>query len=184
MRVSKVLLLDCRYTYTLNNWVCSLYVPFLCLFNLPPSWASISFFIFSVLMMTNPSLVACMESIIGSFTRIVVNVRKKPISTIALQILGDTDLQNSYIWELDLMDETDCSAFIVQFQSDDWVLAGNIHSGSIVYFREIRYIQCQLKQQPVQIRVIPNIVVIDESSNLLTKRTLLNSVASSQNKPS
>ena len=82
------------------------------------------------------------------------------------------------------MDETDCSAFIVQFQSDDWVLAGNIHSGSIVYFREIRYIQCQLKQQPVQIRVIPNIVVIDESSNLLTKRTLLNSVASSQNKPS
>ena len=135
-------------------------------------------------MMPNPSLVACMESIIGSFTRIVVNVRKKPISTIALQILGDTDLQNSYIWELDLMDETDCSAFIVQFQSDDWVLAGNIHSGSIVYFREIRYIQCQLKQQPVQIRVIPNIVVIDESSNLLTKRTLLNSVASSQNKPS
>ena len=135
-------------------------------------------------MMTTPSADACAETIMGSFTRIVLNVRKKPISTIALQLLGDTNLQNSYVWELDLMDDTDCFPFIVRFHSDDWVLSGNIHVGSIVYFREIQYIQCQLHHQPVQIRFIPRLLVIDESSSLLIKRTFTDTVSSSANKPS
>ncbi|KAK8792700.1 hypothetical protein WA171_002652 [Blastocystis sp. BT1] len=120
-------------------------------------------------MMTTASADTYTETVMGSFTRIVLNVRKKPISTIALQLLGDTNLQNSYVWELDLMDDTDCFPFIVRFHSDDWVLSGSIHVGSIVYFREIQYIQCQLHHQPVQIRFIPRLLVIDESSSLLIK---------------
>lgn len=85
-------------------------------------------------MMTTASADTCTETVMGSFTRIVLNVRKKPISTIALQLLGDTNLQNSYVWELDLMDDTDCFPFIVRFHSDDWVLSGSIHVGSIGVF--------------------------------------------------
>ena len=133
-------------------------------------------------MMTTASADTCTETVMGSFTRIVLNVRKKPISTIALQLLGDTNLQNSYVWELDLMD-TDCFPFIVRFHSDDWVLSGSIHVGSIVYFREIQYIQCQLHHQPVQIRFIPRLLVIDESSSLLIKRMFVATVSSSANKP-
>ena len=70
-------------------------------------------------MMTTASADTYTETVMGSFTRIVLNVRKKPISTIALQLLGDTNLQNSYVWELDLMDDTDCFPFIVRFHSDD-----------------------------------------------------------------
>lgn len=134
-------------------------------------------------MMTTASADTCTETVMGSFTRIVLNVRKKPISTIALQLLGDTNLQNSYVWELDLMDDTDCFPFIVRFHSDDWVLSGSIHVGSIVYFREIQYIQCQLHHQPVQIRFIPRLLVIDESSSLLIKRMFVATVSSSANKP-
>ena len=134
-------------------------------------------------MMITASADTYTETVMGSFTRIVLNVRKKPISTIALQLLGDTNLQNSYVWELDLMDDTDCFPFIVRFHSDDWVLSGSIHVGSIVYFREIQYIQCQLHHQPVQIRFIPRLLVIDESSSLLIKRMFVATVSSSANKP-
>ena len=134
-------------------------------------------------MMTTASADTYTETVMGSFTRIVLNVRKKPISTIALQLLGDTNLQNSYVWELDLMDDTDCFPFIVRFHSDDWVLSGSIHVGSIVYFREIQYIQCQLHHQPVQIRFIPRLLVIDESSSLLIKRMFVATVSSSANNP-
>lgn len=47
----------------------------------------------------------------------------------------------------------------------------------LVYFREIQYIQCQLHHQPVQIRFIPRLLVIDESSSLLIKRMFVATVS-------
>ena len=124
------------------------------------------------------------KTITGSFTRIVSKVRKKPISTIALQLFGDLSLQNLFVWELDLMDDMDFSPFIVRFVSDDSIFSGEVHVGCIVYFREIQFIHCTIRHQQVQIRFIPRVIVIDESSSLLTKRRFSDIISSSSKEPS